>query len=131
MKVITGDNELVTRNICERVGIDVEQLVLGSEIDHIDDLALAQIAEQTEVFARVSPAHKNRIIMALKSRSHVVGFLGDGINDAPSLHSADVGISVANAVDVLPGRCRDNPSAAGSGCASTAELSRAARPSET
>ena len=100
VKVITGDNELVTRNICERVGIDAEQLVLGSEIDHIDDLALAQIAEQAEVFARVSPAHKNRIIMALKSRSHVVGFLGDGINDAPSLHSADVGISVANAVDV-------------------------------
>ena len=100
VKVITGDNELVTRNICERVGLNAERLVLGSEIDHISDSALAQIAEQTDVFARVSPAHKNRIIMALKSRSHVVGFLGDGINDAPSLHSADVGISVANAVDV-------------------------------
>jgi P-type Mg2+ transporter len=100
LKVVTGDNELVTRNICERVGIGAERLVLGSEIDHISDSALAQIAEQTDVFARVSPAHKNRIIMALKSRSHVVGFLGDGINDAPSLHSADVGISVHNAVDV-------------------------------
>jgi Mg2+-importing ATPase len=100
VKVITGDNELVTRNICERVGIDAQQLVLGGEIDHISDSALAHIAEQTDVFAGVSPADKNRIIMALKSRSHVVGFLGDGINDAPSLHSADVGISVANAVDV-------------------------------
>jgi P-type Mg2+ transporter len=100
VKVVTGDNELVTRNICERVGIDAERLVLGSAIDRMSDSALAQIAEQTDIFARVSPTHKNRIIMALKRRSHVVGFLGDGINDAPSLHSADVGISVANAVDV-------------------------------
>jgi len=96
----TGDSELVTQNICARVGIEAERVVLGSEIDRLTDAALAHLAEETDVFARVSPGHTNRIIMALKSRSHVVGFLGDGINDAPSLHSADVGISVANAVDV-------------------------------
>jgi Mg2+-importing ATPase len=74
--------------------------VLGEELDRISDSALARVAEQTTVFARVSPAQKNRIIIALKNRGHVVGFLGDGINDVPSLHAADVGISVATAVDV-------------------------------
>ena len=100
IKILTGDNELVTRHVCMQVGIETGRVVLGEEIEHIGDAALGHIAEQTDVFARVSPAQKNRIIIALKRRKHVVGFLGDGINDAPSLHAADVGISVAGAVDV-------------------------------
>jgi Mg2+-importing ATPase len=100
VKILTGDNELVARHVCSKVGLDSGRLVLGEELDRISDSALAQVAEQTTIFARVSPAQKNRIIIALKNRGHVVGFLGDGINDAPSLHAADVGISVATAVDV-------------------------------
>ncbi len=100
VKILTGDNELVTRHVCMQVGLDGARVVLGSELDHMSDTALAHVAEQTHVFARVSPAQKNRVILALKRRHHVVGFLGDGINDALSLHTADVGISVASAVDV-------------------------------
>jgi Mg2+-importing ATPase len=100
IKILTGDNEMVARHVCTRVGLDGTRVVLGDEIDRMTDAALEHAAEQTSVFARVSPAQKNRIIQALKRRSHVVGFLGDGINDAPSLHTADVGISVAGAVDV-------------------------------
>src|SRR5690349_22536600 len=100
VKILTGDNELVTQHICSQVGLDSGRIVLGTELDKISDPALAHIVEQTSVFARVSPSQKNRIILALKNRSHVVGYLGDGINDAPSLHAADVGISVSSAVDV-------------------------------
>ncbi len=100
VKILTGDNELVTRHVCDQVGLKAGRIVLGEELDRMTDAALAHIAEQTTIFARVSPAQKNRIILALKNRSHVVGFLGDGINDAPSLHAADVGISVSTAVDV-------------------------------
>ena len=100
VKILTGDNELVTWHVCTQVGLEARQMCLGDEVDHLSDTALAAVAERTTVFARVSPAQKNRIILALKSRNHVVGFLGDGINDAPSLHTAEVGISVANAVDV-------------------------------
>ena len=100
VKILTGDNELVTRHICSQVGLNTDQMIVGAELDHINDSALAQVVEKTSVFARVSPAQKNRIILALKRRHHVVGYLGDGINDAPSLHTADVGISVASAVDV-------------------------------
>ena len=100
VKILTGDNELVTQHICSQVGLDAGRIVLGSELEKISDPALGHIVEQTSVFARVSPAQKNRIILALKNRSHVVGYLGDGINDAPSLHAADVGISVSTAVDV-------------------------------
>jgi Mg2+-importing ATPase len=100
VKILTGDNELVARHVCSQVGLATDRIVLGDEIDRMSDTALAHVAEQTKVFARVSPAQKNRIMLALKHRSHVVGFLGDGINDAPSLHAADVGISVATAVDV-------------------------------
>ncbi len=100
VKILTGDNELVARHVCAQVGLDGAGIVLGEEIDRMTDTALAHVAEGTTVFARVSPAQKNRIILALKHRGHVVGFLGDGINDAPSLHAADVGISVATAVDV-------------------------------
>ena len=100
VKILTGDNELVARHVCSQVGLECGRIVMGAELDRMTDAALAQVAEQTTVFARVSPAQKNRIIIALKRRGHVVGFLGDGINDAPSLHAADVGISVSNAVDV-------------------------------
>ena len=100
VKILTGDNELVTQHICSQVGLDSGRIMLGDELEKTSDTALAHIVEQTSVFARVSPAQKNRIILALKNRSHVVGYLGDGINDAPSLHAADVGISVASAVDV-------------------------------
>ena len=100
VKILTGDNELVTQHICSQVGLDSGQIILGHELERMTDPALAHVVEQTSVFARVSPAQKNRIILALKNRSHVVGYLGDGINDAPSLHAADVGISVSTAVDV-------------------------------
>ncbi len=100
IKIITGDNELVTRHVCRAVGLPTDDIVLGREISAVTDDALASLAERTSVFARVSPDQKNRIIAALKARGHVVGFLGDGINDAPSMRTADVGISVANAVDV-------------------------------
>jgi Mg2+-importing ATPase len=100
VKILTGDNELVTRHVCAQVGLTASGIVLGEELDSMSDAALTHVAEETDVFARVSPAQKNRIILALKHRSHVVGFLGDGINDAPSLHAADVGISVATGVDV-------------------------------
>ncbi|HEY3267878.1 MAG TPA: magnesium-translocating P-type ATPase [Armatimonadota bacterium] len=100
IKILTGDNDLVARHLCEQVGLTGADVVLGADLDRMGDDALAAVAERTTVFARVSPAQKNRIILALKRRSHVVGFLGDGINDAPSLHAADVGISVASATDV-------------------------------
>lgn len=100
VKVLTGDNELVTRKICQEVGIPTERLLLGSDIDAMDDTQLAQAAEEATILARLSPGHKQRVIRALQSRGHVVGFLGDGINDAPALRAADVGISVDTAVDI-------------------------------
>jgi P-type Mg2+ transporter len=100
VKILTGDNELVTRHLCAQVGINARRIVLGSEMEQMSDAALGHVTERVDVFARLSPGQKNRIIRALKNRSHVVGFLGDGINDAPSLHAADVGISVSGAVDV-------------------------------
>jgi Mg2+-importing ATPase len=100
VKILTGDNELVTRHICCQVGFPEPVIVLGSEIDAMTDPALNHVAEQANVFARVTPMQKLRILRALRQRGHVVGFIGDGINDAPSLHAADVGISVASAVDV-------------------------------
>jgi Mg2+-importing ATPase len=100
VKILTGDNELVARHVCAEVGLDGSRVVLGQELERMSDAALAHVAERATIFARVSPAQKNRILLALKHRGHVVGFLGDGINDAPSLHAADVGISVATGVDV-------------------------------
>jgi Mg2+-importing ATPase len=100
VKILTGDSDLVASHVCAQVGLDVGRIVLGTELEGMTNGALAVVAEQTTVFARVSPAQKSRIIQALQSRDHVVGFLGDGINDAPSLHVAQVGVSVANAVDV-------------------------------
>jgi Mg2+-importing ATPase len=100
VKIITGDNELVARRICTKVGLDAAAVVLGEQVERMSDPALAAVAERTSVFARVSPIQKNRIVRALHARGHVVGCLGDGINDAPALRSADIGISVQNAVDV-------------------------------
>ena len=100
IKILTGDNDLVARSVCRRVGLDDRQVVTGDDIARLDDGALDHVAEQATVFARVSPSQKNRIILALKRRGHIVGFLGDGVNDAPALRSADVGISVMTAADV-------------------------------
>jgi Mg2+-importing ATPase len=100
VKVLTGDDASVARHVVLAVGLDPGEIVTGAEIDHMTDGALAQIAERTTVFARTTPAHKSRILLALKQRGHVVGFMGDGINDAPSLHAADVGIAAPHAVDV-------------------------------
>jgi Mg2+-importing ATPase len=100
VKVITGDSELVARKVCKEVGLAVDVVVLGADVERMTDAELAEVAETTALFARVSPAHKQRIVKALQARKHVVGFMGDGINDAPALHAADVGISVDTAVDI-------------------------------
>jgi Mg2+-importing ATPase len=100
VKIVSGDSDLVTRHVCDQVGLDGADIVLGDDIARMSDTALDHIVENANVFARVSPAQKTRILLALKHRGHVVGFMGDGINDAPSLHAADVGISVSTAVDV-------------------------------
>ena len=100
VKVLTGDNDLVTRKVCNEVGINAEKIVLGTQVETMSDPQLAEAVECTDVFARLSPAHKQRIVQALQRKGHVVGFMGDGINDAPALRAADVGISVDNAVDI-------------------------------
>ncbi len=100
LKIITGDNKLVARHTGQMVGLGDFQVLTGAELDAMSDEALWLAAEKTTIFAEVDPNEKERVILALKKRGHVVGYMGDGINDAPSLHSADVGISVANAVDV-------------------------------
>ena len=100
VKILTGDNERVARHVCEALGLDASKVVTGDQVARLDDGALGHVVEQADVFARVSPAQKDRIIVALKRRGHVVGYIGDGINDAPSLHTADIGISVMNAADV-------------------------------
>ena len=100
LKILTGDNELVTRKICEQLGFEIKGVVLGTEIAQMHDDALARVVEEANVFARVNPVQKDRVINMLKDNGHVVGFMGDGINDAPSLKTSDVGVSVNNAVDV-------------------------------
>ena len=100
VKVITGDNDLVSRKICSQVGIATEHVLLGPQVEAMTDAELADAAESTTLFARMSPGHKQRIVRALQSKNHVVGFMGDGINDAPALRAADVGISVDTAVDI-------------------------------
>ena len=100
VKVLTGDNEIITAYICKEVGMPVEHLLLGPQIEKMSDAELAEAACTTSVFARLVPAHKERIIRALQSKGHVLGFMGDGINDAPALKAADVGISVDSAVDI-------------------------------
>jgi Mg2+-importing ATPase len=100
IKILSGDNERVTQHVCTELGIPITGLLTGTEIEALDDEALAARLEETNLFCRVTPVQKNRIILSLRHRGHVVGYLGDGINDAPSLHTADVGISVDSAVDV-------------------------------
>jgi len=100
VKIVTGDNELVTEHICGQLGLPIIGILTGADILKMDDQALVGRVENVNLFCRVTPTQKNRIILALKKRGHTVGYLGDGINDAPSLHSADIGISVDSAVDV-------------------------------
>jgi len=99
-KIITGDSELVTEKICADLGIHVGKIVLGSEFEHLSEEGLSHACEEATIFARVTPEQKERIIRILRAKGHVVGYLGDGINDALSLRAADIGISVNNAVDV-------------------------------
>jgi len=100
VKIVTGDNERVTRHVCTQLGVPISGVLTGTEVAAMHDDALRARVEGVNLFCRVNPAQKNRIILALKARGHVVGYLGDGINDAPSLHTADVGISVEGGVDV-------------------------------
>ncbi len=99
-KVLTGDNELVTKKICSDVGLDVKAIVTGEQVEAASDTELSELTKTTTVFARLSPLQKERIIHILHGNGHIVGYLGDGINDAPALKASDVGISVDNAVDI-------------------------------
>jgi Mg2+-importing ATPase len=100
VKILTGDNEVVTRKVCRDVGLNAGEIVLGSRVAAMNDDELAEAAERSTVFAKLTPAQKERIVGALHRKGHVVGFLGDGINDSPALKAADVGISVDSAVDI-------------------------------
>ena len=100
VKILTGDSDRVACHLCGQLGIPVRGVITGAEIARLDDPALAARVDGANLFCRVDPVQKNRIVQMLRKRGHVVGFLGDGINDAPALHSADVGLSVHNAVDV-------------------------------
>jgi len=100
LKILTGDNEFVAGHLCDQLSIKVTRIVTGDELRQTSDDALQRVVEETNVFARVTPDQKNRIMIALRKNGHVVGFMGDGINDAASIRTADVGISVNNAVDV-------------------------------
>ncbi len=100
LKVLTGDNELVTKKICSEVGLDIKGLMTGESLEKITDEQLKDLVKTTTVFARLSPLQKERVIRALRKNNHTVGYLGDGINDAPALKAADVGVSVNNAVDI-------------------------------
>lgn len=99
-KILTGDNDKVTRTVCRQVGIPVKNMLLGSDVEQFNEEELCEAAERTEVFAKLSPEQKARVVSALRSKGHVVGFMGDGINDAAAMKSADIGISVDSAVDV-------------------------------
>lgn len=100
VKVLTGDNERVTAKICREVGLEQQGLLMGNDIERMSDAELAVAVETTNVFAKLTPSHKERIVRLLKGNGHVVGFMGDGINDAPALRTADIGISVDSAVDI-------------------------------
>ncbi len=99
-KILTGDNEKVTRTICKQVGLKVRNMLLGKDVEQMDDIQLARAAEETDVFAKLTPDQKARVVTALRNNGHVVGFMGDGINDAAAMKAADIGISVDTAVDV-------------------------------
>jgi Mg2+-importing ATPase len=100
VKILTGDSELVAAKVCLEVGLDVGEVVTGNQIEHLGDDELAALAKRTTLFARLTPMHKERIVTVLRREGHVVGFMGDGINDAPALRAADIGISVDGAVDI-------------------------------
>jgi Mg2+-importing ATPase len=100
VKIITGDNEIITRKICKEVGLKVENIMLGKDMEAMSDDELAQAAEHTTIFAKMAPLQKSRVIRTLQTKGHTVGYLGDGINDAAALKDADVGISVDGAVDI-------------------------------
>ena len=100
VKILTGDSELVAAKVCLEVGLDVGEVVTGNQIEHLGDDELAVLAKRTTLFARLTPMHKERIVTVLRREGHVVGFIGDGINDAPALRAADIGISVDGAVDI-------------------------------
>jgi Mg2+-importing ATPase len=124
VKVLTGDNELVTAKICREVGLEQQGLLMGNDVERMSDAELAVAVEHTNVFAKLTPSHKERIVRLLKGNGHVVGFMGDGINDAPALRTADIGISVDSAVDIakeaadiIPGK---EPDGAGGGRAGRA-----------
>src|SRR5450631_63569 len=106
VKILTGDNDIVTRKVCREVGLTVAQSILGAEVEGLSDVELGARVEQVQVCAKVSPAQKARIVDALQRQGHVVGFLGDGINDGAALKAADVGISVDTAVDIAK-ECAD------------------------
>ena len=98
-KILTGDNQFATESVCNVVGID-SKIVLGKDIDKMSDKELAKVVEEVNVFARMNPIQKERVVKALKKNGHVVGYMGDGVNDAPSLHVSDVGISVNTGCDI-------------------------------
>ena len=100
VKILTGDNHLISRKVCKDVGLLPDPMLLGGDVERMSDAELAEGADKTALFARLSPAHKERVIRALRGNGHVVGFMGDGINDAPALRAADVGISVDTATDI-------------------------------
>jgi Mg2+-importing ATPase len=100
VKILTGDNDLISRKVCKDVGLSADPMLLGGDVEKMSDSDLAVAAEKTTLFARLSPAHKQRVIRALRGKQHVVGFMGDGINDAPALRAADIGISVDTATDI-------------------------------
>jgi P-type Mg2+ transporter len=100
LKILTGDNEMVTKKTCELIGLEVKGVLTGAQIEHLDHETLSRVVEDVTVFSRLNPSQKNKVMIALKHNGHVVGFIGDGINDAPSIRQADVGISVENAVDI-------------------------------
>jgi P-type Mg2+ transporter len=100
VKILTGDNHLISRKVCKDVGLPADPMLLGGDVEKMSDAELAEAADKAALFARLSPAHKERVIRVLRGKGHVVGFMGDGINDAPALRAADVGISVDTATDI-------------------------------
>jgi len=100
VKILTGDNDLISRKVCRDVGLSADPMLLGDDVEKLSDVELGEAAEKTTLFARLSPAQKQRIVMVLRGKGHVVGFMGDGINDAPALRAADIGISVDTATDI-------------------------------
>jgi Mg2+-importing ATPase len=100
VKILTGDNDLISRKVCKDVGLVADPMLLGDDVEKMSDTELAEAVEKTTLFARLSPAHKQRIVRALRGKGHVVGFMGDGINDSPALRAADIGISVDTAADI-------------------------------